>query len=180
MNTFTLISDPMVLMADTFALAAHSAIGQKRKYTLDPYIIHPRAVADIVMTAKNWTVDQVVAALLHDVVEDTLVSIDLIYITFGPRVGHMVRALTDPATVKGGPRRDERKAMTRVRLAAADAEIQTVKVADLIHNHETIHVHDPDFAIVYNREALELLDVMDKADPELSARCRAILTATKG
>ena len=176
MNTFSLLSDPRVLLADTFALAAHAAVGQVRKYTLEPYIVHPRAVADIVMTSSGFTVDQVVTALLHDVVEDTKVPHELVTQVFGERVGRMVWFMTDPPTIKGGPNRDERKAMTRARFAEADGQTQTVKVADLIHNHHDIHEHDPDFAVVYNREALELLKVLALADPRLTEIAWTILT----
>ena len=56
-----------------FATQAHA--GQKRKYTGDDYIVHPVAVAQIVRDFGG-SVDQQAAALLHDVVEDTDVTID--------------------------------------------------------------------------------------------------------
>ena len=59
---------PLVIKADTFADLSHS--GQVRKYTGEPYIVHPREVATLVSTVAH-TPEMLAAALLHDVVEDT-------------------------------------------------------------------------------------------------------------
>ena len=56
-----------------FATAAHAAIGQKRKYSGDDYIVHPARVASIV-TRHGGTDEMIAAAWLHDTVEDTDVS----------------------------------------------------------------------------------------------------------
>ena len=67
-----------------FATAAHAAVGQMRKYTNDPYIVHPIRVATTV--AKFGGTDEMIAAAyLHDVVEDTGVSIVDILDMFGSR-----------------------------------------------------------------------------------------------
>ena len=58
-----------------FAIAAHKAVGQKRKYTGDDYIVHPAEVAHIVDQVPGSTDEMVAAAWLHDVVEDTGVDI---------------------------------------------------------------------------------------------------------
>jgi (p)ppGpp synthase/HD superfamily hydrolase len=59
--------------ARLFAKAAHAAVGQMRKYTDEPYIVHPVEVAGIV---RYWggTDTMCVAALLHDVLEDTKIT----------------------------------------------------------------------------------------------------------
>ena len=57
-------------MADVVASTAHAAVGQFRKYSDEPYIVHPRDVAEIVKSYGGNTI-QIQAALLHDVVEDT-------------------------------------------------------------------------------------------------------------
>lgn len=77
-----------------FAAQAHASIGQKRKYTGQPYIEHPVAVARI-LKAHGYSGDVVCAALLHDVVEDTPVSIEEIHRRFGPEIGTLVAAVTD-------------------------------------------------------------------------------------
>ena len=62
-------------LARVYATAAHAAVGQRRKYTDQPYIVHPIRVAEIV-DLYGGTDDMISAAYLHDVVEDTAVSID--------------------------------------------------------------------------------------------------------
>ena len=63
----------LVRRAFAFAKAAHEAVGQMRKYTGEPYIVHPVEVADIVQTVAHTEV-MLAAALLHDTVEDTGVT----------------------------------------------------------------------------------------------------------
>ena len=64
------IFSPRINLAGTYAKNAH--IGQKRKYTGEPYITHPTAVAELLrINYKDTTEDMYMAALLHDVVEDT-------------------------------------------------------------------------------------------------------------
>ena len=67
--------------ARLFATAAHAAVGQLRKYTHEPYIVHPAEVASIVKTVAH-TEAMIAAAWLHDTVEDTGVSIELIRAEF--------------------------------------------------------------------------------------------------
>ena len=75
-----------------FATEAHG--DQARKYCGSPYITHPIAVAKIVESVEH-TEEMVVAAILHDVVEDTPVTIDEIETEFGPVVAELVHFLTD-------------------------------------------------------------------------------------
>src|SRR5574343_831303 len=76
-----------------FANAAHAAIDQRRKYTNEPYIIHPVMVYNIVR-AIGGSSAQKAAALLHDVVEDTAVSIETIKVLFGDEIAYLVSDLT--------------------------------------------------------------------------------------
>lgn len=153
-----------------FALGAHSATGQKRKYTHEPYIIHPVEVAEIVKTVPKHTDEMVAAAYLHDVVEDTEVTIETILGHFGVIVTNYVRLLTNPPAVESGPNRKERKMHDRTRLAGAPEEVQTIKLADIIANTESIVRHDPKFAVTYLDEQRQLLEVMDRGDLILHAR----------
>lgn len=162
-----------------FALSAHAAVGQKRKYTGEPYIVHPVEVASIVQSTPGATDEMIDAAYLHDVVEDTEIGIDLILYEFGPTVAEYVHLLTDPPKAEGGPNRKERKARDRARLADAPAEVQTIKLADLISNSSTIVQHDPKFAKVYLEEKRLLLEVLTKGDPELHKRASRVLKLAK-
>ena len=151
--------------ASVFAAAAHAAVGQKRKYTGEPYIVHPAQVALITMRLKG-TVAMTAAAWLHDVVEDTQVEIDLITYTFGDEIATLVTWLTDVSKPSDG-NRETRKAMDRAHIAQAPREAQIVKLADLISNTQSITQHDPDFAKVYLKEKFMTLDVLDKVDKDL-------------
>jgi (p)ppGpp synthase/HD superfamily hydrolase len=115
---------------------------------------------------------QVAAAWLHDTVEDTGVSIELIRKEFGSEVSDLVGWLTDVSRPEQG-NRAVRKAIDRAHTAAAPAEAQTVKLADLIANTRSIVAHDEAFAKVYLAEKRQLLEVMTKGDPRLRERALA-------
>lgn len=154
--------------AEHFADIAHSAIGQKRKYTLDPYINHPRNVAYLVQIVGG-SEEMIAAAYLHDVLEDVMplddrFNGDEILKKFGYTVYNLVLWLTDPI---GSGNRAMRKEAARDRLAMAPAEAKTIKLADLIDNSLTIVKHDPGFAKVYLKEKRELLDVLKDGNANL-------------
>ena len=92
MEGFTMQLDGMdiVKKAQVFAIAAHAAVQQKRKYTNEPYIVHPAEVASIVAGVEGSTEDMVAAAWLHDVVEDTGVTITDINLNFGADIAALV------------------------------------------------------------------------------------------
>jgi len=138
---------------------------QKRKYTNDPYIVHPIAVSEIVKTVAH-TDEMVAAALLHDVVEDTDVTLDQIKTKFGSKVAELVGWLTDISRPEDGNRKT-RKTLDREHSAEAPADAQTIKLADLIHNTKSIEKHDPHFWKVYKQEKIALLGVLTKGDSAL-------------
>lgn len=150
-----------------FAMGAHAAVDQRRKYTNRPYFDdHCRAVAGIVYSVEHDD-EMLAAAYLHDVVEDTFVTLATIRREFGDVIAEMVRLLTDPAS--DAPRR-LRKERDRARLQMASGRVQTIKVADLINNTESIVTHDPEFAKLYIEEKAALLEVLTSADPILLRR----------
>jgi len=153
--------------AKLFSKVAHEAIGQKRKYTGEPYFNHPLRVMKLVASVLPDDEDAQIVALLHDTVEDTDVTLAFIRDEFGQRVERGVFALTDTPTVEGGPNRKERKKMDRERLSKAEGWVQTVKVADMIDNTSTIVEYDPKFAKVYLEEKRLLLSELTSADPIL-------------
>jgi (p)ppGpp synthase/HD superfamily hydrolase len=160
----------MVERARVFATAAHAAVGQVRKYTFEPYIVHPAEVASIVRSVPH-TDEMVAAAWLHDTVEDTDVTIETIRAEFGDKVAELVGWLTDVSRPEDG-NRAVRKAMDRAHSAAAPADAQTVKLADLIANTRSIMKHDVAFAKTYLEEKRLMLEVMDKGDATLLAIAR--------
>jgi (p)ppGpp synthase/HD superfamily hydrolase len=156
--------------ARIFATAAHAAVGQLRKYTNEPYIVHPAEVVSIVRSVPH-TEAMVAAAWLHDVVEDTGVTIETVRAEFGEEVADLVGWLTDVSRPEDG-NRAHRKARDREHTAAAPAEAQTVKLADLISNTRSIMAHDPKFAVTYLEEKQALLAVMTRGDATLMAIAR--------
>ena len=165
----------IVERARVFATAAHAAVKQVRKYTFEPYIVHPAEVAGIVATVPHTDV-MLAAAWLHDTVEDTGVSIVDIQKEFGNEVASLVGWLTDVSKPEQG-NRAVRKAIDREHTAMAPAAAQTVKLADLIANSRSILAHDPAFARVYLEEKRMLLEVLTRGDATLMAEARRIVGA---
>lgn len=149
--------------AEQFAVQAHGP--QKRKYTGEPYIVHPIEVSQIVRTVPH-TNAMVAAAILHDVIEDTEATYDDVVVNFGVVIADLVNELTDVSKPEDG-NRAVRKALDRAHLAKASADAQTIKLADVISNSKDIKVNDPKFAKVYIPEMKALLEVLDKGDSEL-------------
>ena len=108
----------LVAKAAEFARLAHESIGQRRKYTNELYIVHPQAVA---ATVASVTDDAVIiaAAWLHDVVEDTPITLEQLTEEFGAEVAGLVSDLTNASTETDGGRQ-ERKAIDRQHTALAD------------------------------------------------------------
>ncbi|WIJ24142.1 HD domain-containing protein [Devosia sp. RR2S18] len=151
-----------------FAAAAHGSINQRRKYTGEPYIVHPIAVAEIVRTVPHEG-PMIAAALLHDVVEDTPVTIEEILNEFGREVGELVDWLTDVSGPADGNRR-KRKHLDLLHTAKATPAAKTIKLADLIDNTRTTAKYDPSFWRVYKREKIALLEVLKEGDSTLWRR----------
>lgn len=151
-----------------FAKLAHQRVGQLRKYTLEPYIVHPAEVVSIVKSVAH-TQEMLAAAWLHDTVEDTDVEFEDIVANFGQEVAELVKQLTDVSTLMDG-NRAARKAIDCRHLGLASGAAQTIKVADIISNTASISQHDPKFAVVYIAEIKRVLDVCVRADPSLLLR----------
>ncbi len=151
-----------------WATCAHAEMNQVRKYTGEPYITHPIAVMMILKNLADET-DAVVtdemlaAALLHDVIEDTFRNYVEVRRSFGETVANMVLELTDQE--QGN--RATRKFFAKQRLSMASADVQTIKLADLIDNTSSIVEHDPKFAATYLAEKRDLLTVLTKGNAHL-------------
>jgi len=156
----------LVEKAIRYATEAHG--DQKRKYTGEPYITHPIAVMEIVKTVPH-TEEMLAAAILHDVIEDTGHSYDDIYYYFGDVVADLVRGLTDVSHPDDG-NRQFRKALDRQHLAEQGADVQTIKLADIIHNTSSTKEHDPAFWEIYQKEKKALLEVLTKGSKILHAK----------
>ena len=148
--------------------------GQDRKYSETPYISHPIAVMEIVReVSDNETM--LMTAVLHDVIEDNeRVTDELVRREFGGDVADLVGWLTDVSKPEDG-NRSVRKRIDREHTAASPAAAKTIKLADLIHNTESITKCDPDFAVVYMHEKALLLEVLKDGDSTLWNRAHLSL-----
>jgi len=166
---YQLFAMPLVLDACAFATRMH--VGQQRKYTGEPYVLHCLEVARLVAEIGGTTT-MVTAALLHDVVEDTEASIEDVRELFGEEIAQGVAWLSDVSQPDDG-NRAVRKAIDRDHLARAPAEMKTVKLADVISNTRSIVDHGDGFARVYLLEISALLDSLTEGHPELWQRAKA-------
>ena len=154
----------LVARARQFAIDAHGAIDHRRKYSGEPYHVHLERVAAMV-EAAGGDAETIAAAWLHDVVEDTPTTFAQLEQLFGPSVASLVEAMTDVPHSLGN--RAKRKEIDRARLAAADARVHNVKLADLTDNLRDICRHDKHFGRVFLKEANALMRVLDKGSPAL-------------
>lgn len=159
--------------AAEFAIAAHELIGQKRKYTGEPYWKHPEAVAEYVRHAGG-TPEMIAAAWLHDTLEDTNATREEIEAAFGTRVLMLVLSLTDVSHPMMG-NREQRKAIDRLHTAMTCPQAKTIKLADLLDNTRSICEHDPEFARAYLAEKRLLLAVLKEGDASLYQAAEASL-----
>ena len=134
----------MIDKAKQFCADAHQSTGQLRKYTGEPYEVHPFAVAELVMSRTD---DQevIAAAYLHDVLEDVAPCMpqygeEVILKLFGERVLSIVVELTNEFTKEKYPEmnRKARKAAEAERLSKASEGAKLVKRADLHDNSKSI------------------------------------------
>lgn len=165
----------LIQRADAFAERWFIKHDCRRKYTGEPYMVHPREVAAIVASLPQCSLDTsvIAAALLHDTVEDTDCPLSLIEEEFGADIAEMVEWLTDVSKPEDG-NRAARKAIDREHVAKAPSWVQTIKLADLISNTSTITRYDPEFAKVYLAEKRELLKVLTRGNPTLHAVATAL------
>lgn len=149
------------------SIMAHEAVGQKRKYTGQPYWTHPKAVA---RTLLDFGCSFFIAAagLLHDVLEDTEAtptSLVAIMADFEGDINlliNIIQQLSNKYTSETYPNlnRAERHILELARLAQElTLEGAVVKLADLMDNTADIVKHDPEFAKVYLPEKERVLDV---------------------
>ena len=152
----------LVERARIFAIAAYEAVGQIRNG-----IGKPAGVAAIVESVPH-TPEMVAAAWLHDVVEDTGVSLATIKREFGPIVGRLIEELTD-VYKPGDSNQTVRKKINLAHTAKASPAGQTIKLADIIHSCQATNLSEPGFAKVWLAEKARQLAVLTKGDSSLRA-----------
>ena len=130
-------AEDMCRIRDAYALAADAHKDQKRK-TGEPYIIHPIAVARIVAEELELGPNPVIAAFLHDVVEDTSYTIDDIRKRFGEDVAFLVGVVTKQK--KETYERSKQVDNFRQILASVQFDVRAIliKLVDRLHNMRTL------------------------------------------
>ena len=140
---------------NAFVLAYESHVGQKRKSGED-YILHPIEVAEILVDLRLDT-DTIVAGILHDVVEDTLITIPDIEYNFGKEVARLVDGVTK---LRNLPRTDSSKRIENIRkmvvAMSEDIRVVLIKLADRLHNMRTLKYMKPEKQIEKAKESLEI------------------------
>ncbi len=134
-------SDAMLRLFEAVRFAAEKHRDDRRKGAIAaPYINHPIMVAEqLAATGLGHDVELLMAALLHDVVEDTDATPEELRLKFGERVCAIVLEVTDNMEL----RRDERKEQVVRHIASKSREARLVKLSDTIANtHDIIH-HPP-------------------------------------
>lgn len=165
--------DSLEEQARRYATQAHADAGQRRKYTDEPYIVHPAAVAELVRSVSDDEA-MIAAAWLHDTVEDTSSTLQDIEEHFGARVAHLVDMLTDSAQPQAKNRTARKLAHFR-HTAEASPEAQTIKLADIIDNTRAIVQFDPNFARVYLVEKQIQIQLLQQGDRRLWQQANHII-----
>ncbi len=136
------------------ALSAH---GDQKRATGEPYIIHPVAAA-LTVVQLGMDTDTVVAALLHDVVEDTPVTLDVIKKEFGEEVALLVDGVTKLSQIKYVSKEEAQAENVRKMMMAMakDVRVIIVKLADRLHNMRTIDAKPPEKQRAKAHETMEI------------------------
>jgi len=173
-----------------FATEKHQ--GQFRKFGLEtvPYIVHPIEVSIRVALVPGATEAMVLAAIAHDLLEDTLTTRDEIVERFGETVASLVVELTDHFDAESHPdfNRRERKAMENHRQATMSSEAKVIKLADVENNLRNMIPSDKaeageieggvtSFGELFLKEKDNILEAIGDADALLKVE---VLAASEG
>ena len=137
-----------------FEVAKTAHAGQLRK-SGDEYITHPVAVAEI-LAKLGLNSEALVAALLHDTVEDTSYSLAKLRKDFGDEVANLVDGVTKLDKLSYGPTAEAETVRKMIVAMSRDIRVLVIKLADRLHNARTWQFVEPESA---ERKARETLDI---------------------
>lgn len=150
-------SDDISLIKKAYSIAHKAHEGQKRK-SGEPYIIHPLCVA-IILAELELDKESIVSGLLHDVVEDTIMTLDEIKEEFGIEVAVIVDGVTKLGQLNYSADKIEEQAenLRKMFLAMAkDIRVILVKLADRLHNMRTLKYMKPEKQLEKARETMDI------------------------
>lgn len=144
------------LIRRAYFFSARYHEGQKRA-SGEPYLVHPLAVADI-LADMRLDETSVSTGLLHDVVEDTLVELDMLREYFGDEITHLVDGLTKIAQVSNLSKEKQQAENVRklVLAMAKDVRVVLIKLADRLHNMRTMQFLKPEKRARISQETLDI------------------------
>src|SRR3954452_17778856 len=144
------------LLRRAYVFSAFEHKGQVR-HSGEPYMVHPLEVADFLADLKLDVV-AIAAGLLHDVVEDTLTTIEIISERFGPEVAHVVEGVTKIGAIPFQSNEVRQAENFRKMLLAMvdDIRVILVKLADRVHNMRTLHHLSEDRRVKIAQETLDI------------------------
>ncbi len=145
----------LALLQHAYEVADAKHDGQKRK-SGDPYITHPLAVATI-LAELGMDTTTLVAALLHDTVEDTDYPLDKLRAEFGEEVAHLVDGVTKLDKVEFGNAAEAETIRKMVVAMARDPRVLVIKLSDRLHNMRTMRFLPPEKQARKARETLEVM-----------------------
>ncbi|MFT4086920.1 MAG: RelA/SpoT family protein [Gordonia sp. (in: high G+C Gram-positive bacteria)] len=145
----------VAVLQQAYDVAEDHHRGQFRK-SGDPYITHPLAVATILADLGMDTIT-LVAALLHDTVEDTGYSLEQLEHDFGSEVAHLVDGVTKLDKVALGTAAEGETIRKMIIAMARDPRVLVIKVADRLHNMRTMRFLPPEKQARKARETLEVI-----------------------
>lgn len=150
-----LLNDPKVVEAFSMAQTAHE--GQARKYTYENYTVHLREVASFLSSIPGNTTDEVIAGLLHDVVEKGNVTIQDIQEKFGDKVAQHVDFLSDKATELDGNRK-ERMLKNWQDFSKCPGKTNNIKAIDILSNTRSTVLCDAKYNATYLEPIVEYMN----------------------
>ncbi|HWM56691.1 MAG TPA: bifunctional (p)ppGpp synthetase/guanosine-3',5'-bis(diphosphate) 3'-pyrophosphohydrolase [Pseudonocardia sp.] len=145
----------LALLQRAYEVAEAKHAGQQRK-SGDPYITHPLAVAAI-LAELGMDTTTLVAALLHDTVEDTDYPLDKLRAEFGEEVAHLVDGVTKLDKVEFGNAAEAETIRKMVVAMARDPRVLVIKLSDRLHNMRTMRFLPPEKQAKKARETLEVM-----------------------
>nr|WP_063672989.1 bifunctional (p)ppGpp synthetase/guanosine-3',5'-bis(diphosphate) 3'-pyrophosphohydrolase [Dyella thiooxydans] len=148
--------DQVERVVRAFRVGAHAHAGQARK-SGEPYITHPVAVAGI-LAELGLDAETIIAAILHDTLEDTQLSRIELAGEFGETVAELVDGVTKLDKMKFGSRQEaDAESFRKMLLAMArDIRVILIKLADRLHNMRTLGAKDTSSRRRISRETLEI------------------------
>ena len=145
----------LALLQRAYEVAERRHADQLRR-SGDPYITHPLAVANI-LAELGMDTTTLVAALLHDTVEDTGYTLEALTTDFGVEVGHLVDGVTKLDKVVLGNAAEGETIRKMIIAMARDPRVLVIKVADRLHNMRTMRFLPPEKQARKARETLEVI-----------------------